>query len=64
VGGDPGQVHAAGAVLYEEQHVKATQEHGVDVEEVRGQDGRGLRGQEHPPVLPGSPGRGVDACVF
>ena len=30
---DPGQVHAAGAVLDEEQHVQTAQEHGIDVEE-------------------------------
>jgi hypothetical protein len=36
--GDPGQVHAAGAVLDEEQHVQAAQEHRVDVEEIRRED--------------------------
>jgi Helix-turn-helix of DDE superfamily endonuclease len=37
VGGDPGQVHAPGAVLDEEQDVQAPQEHGIDVEEIRGE---------------------------
>jgi hypothetical protein len=35
VGGDPGQVHTAGAALDEEQHVQAAQEHSVDMKEVR-----------------------------
>jgi hypothetical protein len=52
-GGDPGQVHAPGAVLDEEQHLQAAQEHCVDVEEVRGEDRLGLPGQERPPGLPG-----------
>jgi hypothetical protein len=33
------------------------------MEEVRGQDGLGLTGQELTPGLPGSPGRGVDARI-
>ena len=33
MGGDSGQVHAPGAMLNEEQHVQAAQEHRVDVEE-------------------------------
>jgi hypothetical protein len=36
MGGDPGQVHAPGAVLDEEQYVQAAQEDGIDVEEVDG----------------------------
>jgi len=44
--------HAAGAVLDEEQHVQAAQEHRIDTEEVRGEDRRGLPGQERPPGLP------------
>jgi hypothetical protein len=63
-GGNPGQVHAAGAVLDEEQHVQAAKEHGVGVEEVRGQDRLGLGVEERPPGLPGSPGRGIDAGVL
>jgi len=54
---------APGAVLDEEQHVQAAQEHGTGVEEVRGQDGLSLAGQERPPGLPGSPGCGAGACV-
>jgi hypothetical protein len=36
--GDPGQVHAPRAVLDEEQHVQAAQEHRVGVEEIRRED--------------------------
>jgi hypothetical protein len=59
--GDPGQVHAAGAVLDEEQHVQAAQQHRIDVEEVGGDDGLGLGLQERPPGLPQPGGGGVDA---
>jgi hypothetical protein len=51
VGGDAGQVHTSGAVLDEEQHVQAPQEHGVDVEEVRRQDRLGNRRQPSSPDL-------------
>ena len=64
VGGDPGQVHPAGAVLDEEQHIEAAKQHGIDVEEIRRQDRPGLGPQERPPGLADSPGRGVDARVF
>ena len=64
MGGDPGQVHPAGAVLDEEQHIQAAKQHGIDVEEVRRQDRLGLGLQERPPGLADSPGRGVDARVF
>jgi len=59
--GDPGEVHEASAVLDEEQHVQAPQEHGIDVEEVRRQDGLGLSFQERPPGLPGPRGCRIDA---
>jgi hypothetical protein len=62
--GDPGQVHAASAVLNEEQHVPAAQEHGIDVEEVRGHDRLRLGFQEGPSGLPGPPGRGIDPGVL
>jgi len=35
---DPGQVHAAASMLNEEQHVQATQEHCIDMEEVHCKD--------------------------
>jgi hypothetical protein len=58
VSSDARQVHAPGAMLDEEQHVQAAQEHGVDVEEVRGEDRRGLGGQERLPGLSGPSGCG------
>jgi hypothetical protein len=64
VGGDASQMHAPGAVLDEEQHGQAAQEHSMDVEEVRGEDRRGLPGQERLPGQAGPSGRGVDARVF
>jgi hypothetical protein len=63
MGGDPGQVHAASAVLDEEQHIQAAQLHRVDVEEIRCEDRRALPGQERPPGLPAWPRRGIDARV-
>ena len=60
VGGDPGQVHAAGAVPDEEQDVQAAQEHRIDVEEVRRQDrlslGRPVRRGCAGSPSPGCPG--------
>jgi hypothetical protein len=58
VRGDLGQVHAAGAVLDEEQYAQAPQEHRVDVEEVGGEDRGGLPGQEGPLGQAGPSGRG------
>jgi hypothetical protein len=63
-GGEPGQVHPASAVLDEEQHVQAAQEHGVHVEEVHRQDRLGLGFQERPSGLAELPGCGVDARVL
>jgi hypothetical protein len=40
-------------VLDEEQHMQAAQEHGVDVEEIGSEDGRGLGGQERSSGLSG-----------
>jgi hypothetical protein len=62
VGGDPGDVHAATAVLNHHEDVEAAQEDGVDVGEVDRDDGVGLRRQE---LLPGRPGPSwsrVEAC--
>jgi hypothetical protein len=50
--GDPGQVHLPRAVLDEEEHMQTAQEHGIDVEEVHGQDRLGLGLQERSPGLP------------
>ena len=42
--GDPGDVHAAAAVLDHHEDVEAAQEHGVDVGEVDRENRVGLRG--------------------
>ena len=44
MGGDPGDVYAAAAVLDHDEDVEAAQEDGVDVGEVDGEDRVGLRG--------------------
>jgi hypothetical protein len=61
VGGDPGEVHAAAAVLDHHENVKAAQEDGVDVGEVDREDRVGLRGEELAPGRSGSLRGGVDA---
>jgi hypothetical protein len=61
---DPGQVHPPGAMLNEEQHVQAAQEHRVDVEEARGEDRLRLGLQERPPGLPGPSGCRVDVRLL
>jgi hypothetical protein len=61
VGGDPGDVHAAAAVLDHHQDVEAAQEDGVDVGEVDGEDRVGLRGEELSPGWSGPLRGGIDA---
>ena len=61
VGGDPGDVHAAAAVLDHDEDVEAAQEDGVDVGEVDGEDRVGLRGQELSPGRAGPSRGGVEA---
>ena len=61
VGGDPGEVYAATAVLDHHQDVEAAQEGGVDVGEVDGEDRVGLRGQELAPGRSGTLRSGVGA---
>jgi hypothetical protein len=61
MGGDSGEVHAATVVLDDEENVEAAQEHGVDVGEVDGEDGVGLRGQE---LAPGRGGAGSSPAFF
>src|ERR1019366_6685426 len=46
VGGDAGQVNAAGAVLDDDQGVNATEQHGVHMDEIGREDAAGLRGEE------------------
>jgi len=52
VGGDPGDVHAAHAVLDHDQDVETAQEDRVDVGEVNREDRVGLRRQELSPGRP------------
>ena len=61
VGGDSGEVHASAAVLDDDEDVEAAQEDGVDVGEVDGEDGVGLRGQELSPGRTGPSGRGIES---
>jgi hypothetical protein len=61
VGGDPGEVYAAAAVLDHHEHTEAAQEDGVDVGEVDGEDRVSLRGQELPPGRSGPARSGIDA---
>jgi hypothetical protein len=61
VGGDPGEVHPAGAVLDHDEQVEASEEDGVDVGEVDREDRVGLRGQELFPGRAGPLGSGVNA---
>jgi hypothetical protein len=53
VGGDAGQVSAAGAVLDDDQGEDAPQQYGVHLDEADREDRSGLGGQE---LLPGRPG--------
>jgi hypothetical protein len=64
VGGNPGDVHAAGAVLDHDEEVEAAEEDGVDVGEVDREDRVGLRGQELSPGRAGALRGGVDASVL
>ena len=64
VGGDPGDVHVAAAVLDHHEDVEAEQEDGVDVGEVDGEDGVGLRGEELSPGRIGPSGRGIESRVL
>ena len=64
VGGDPGDVHAAAAVLDHHEDVEAAQEDGVDVGEVDGEDRVGLRGQELSPGRPGPSGSRIESRVL
>ena len=61
VGGDAGDVQASGVGFEECQGVEACAEHGVEVEEVRGDDVLGLSGEEFPPGWPGAAWCWVDA---
>ena len=49
VRGDAAQMHPAGTVLDEHQHVNALQQHGVHVQEINREDPGSLGVQELPP---------------
>jgi hypothetical protein len=59
--GHSAQVQPAGAVLDEHQHVQPLEQYSLDDQEVAGDDGVRLGGEELPPRRPGPPGRGIDA---
>ena len=60
MGGDPGEVYAAAAVLDHQEHVEAAQEDGVDVGEVDREDRLGVRGEEMAPGRSGAVRSGID----
>jgi hypothetical protein len=64
MGGDPGDVHAATAVLDHDEDIEAAQEDGVDVGDIDREDRMGLRGQELPPGRPGPSWRGIESGVL
>jgi hypothetical protein len=61
MGGDPGDVHAAAAVLDHDEDVEAAQEDGVDVGEVDREDRVCLGGEELLPGRAGASWGGVEA---
>jgi hypothetical protein len=60
VRGDAAQMHPAGTVLDEHQHVYAFQQHGVHVQEIDREDPGGLGCQELPPRRAGPARRRID----
>jgi len=64
MGGDPGEVYAATAVLDHQQDVQAAEEDGVDVGEVDGKDRVGVRVEELRPGWTGSSWRRIESRVF
>lgn len=61
VGGDAQQVDAAGGVLYHEQYGEPVTQHGLDAEEVGGENAVGLGSQELAPAVPTAVRCRVDA---
>jgi hypothetical protein len=49
VRGDAQDVHGPSLDLHYEQHIQALQQHGIDVQEIAGEDAGCLGGQELPP---------------
>jgi hypothetical protein len=60
VGGGPGDVHVAAAVLDHHKNIEAAQEDGIDVGEVDRKDRVGLHGQELSPGWPGAAGSRIE----
>jgi hypothetical protein len=61
VGGDTAEVHPAGAVLDEHQDIQPAEQHGVNMDEINGEDPGGLRVEELPPGRADPPRRGIDS---
>ena len=61
VRGDAAEMHPAGTMLDEHQHVHALQQHGVHVQEIDREDPGGLGCQELPPRRAGPTRRPIDA---
>jgi hypothetical protein len=61
VRGDPADVHPAGAMLDEYQHVYALQQHSIHVQEIGCDDPGGLGAQELPPARARAPRCRIDA---
>ncbi len=62
--GDPGEVHAATAVLDNQEDVEAAEEDGVDVGEIDRKDRVGLRGEELSTRWTGSSWRRIESRVY
>jgi hypothetical protein len=62
VGGDARQMDPPDAVFNEDEHVDASEQHGVDGEEVTGQDACGLGFEELGPAGPPRRGAGSTLC--
>jgi hypothetical protein len=60
----PDQMCPAKAMLDGDQRVNPSEQHGVDVQEVYGQDSRGLGGEELSPGGTRPARRGIAACVM
>jgi hypothetical protein len=63
VGGHPAEVHPAGVQFDEEQHVEPFEPHGVDAEEVAGEDPGGLLTQQRSPRRARAPRGRVEATT-
>jgi hypothetical protein len=63
VRGYSGQVQLPGAVLDKDQHVQPLEQHGLDHQEIAGDDRMGLSGQELPPGRPDPAGRRIEPAA-